>query len=386
MFIIEKPYISEYMVDTIINHDWAVLDNETIQNCGIEEDAFRLWPSEQAASNYLLQEYPLICSNSEFSADWILENLPQSNLSTFIKAFKDKISFRDTLKDLYPNFHYQSLEYLDINYIKKDELSFPLIVKPSIGTMGYGIRAIKSLEDWDSSIKTLHKEIATSKSLYPKNIADSTMILIEDFIEGEDFSIDAFYDRNGEPVILNIFRGMHAEENEIKCKLYYTSVSLMNEFMEKFNKLLKEIGERIGIKNFPINLEVKITSDGSIIPIEANPMQFSSWCSADITQYAWNFNIYEYYNDQVHPDWETILANAKQDVFYSSILRIPDDFPKSMIRSFDYDGFLSQYKNIYELRQVNYKDNPIFGIVLGSAPDENELFDILYLDIKPFIK
>ena len=25
MFIIEKPYISEYLVDTIINEDWAVL-------------------------------------------------------------------------------------------------------------------------------------------------------------------------------------------------------------------------------------------------------------------------------------------------------------------------------------------------------------------------
>ena len=42
MFIIEKPYVSEYMIDTIINHDWAVLDNDTIENCGMEEDAFRL--------------------------------------------------------------------------------------------------------------------------------------------------------------------------------------------------------------------------------------------------------------------------------------------------------------------------------------------------------
>ena len=117
MYIIEKPYVSEYLVDTIINHDWNVLDNQTVEECGLEEGVFELLPSETATNHYLQQEFPLIYSNSENAISWVMENLPQSNLTTYIKTFHDKILFRDTLKEMYPDFYYKAIEYLDINYV-----------------------------------------------------------------------------------------------------------------------------------------------------------------------------------------------------------------------------------------------------------------------------
>ena len=77
MYIIEKPFVSEYLIDTVINKDWVVLSNETIETCGLEEDALNLWSTEEATEYYLKQEFPLIYSNSELAVQWIIENLPQ---------------------------------------------------------------------------------------------------------------------------------------------------------------------------------------------------------------------------------------------------------------------------------------------------------------------
>ena len=91
MIIIEKPYASEFLIDTIVQNDWGVLDNTAVEEADIEEGAFDLISSDIAKNYYLTQEYPLIYSNSENAITWVLKNLPDSNLSNYIKLFKDKI-------------------------------------------------------------------------------------------------------------------------------------------------------------------------------------------------------------------------------------------------------------------------------------------------------
>ena len=44
MIIIEKPYASEFLIDTVVQNDWYVLENETINEADIEEGAFELVP------------------------------------------------------------------------------------------------------------------------------------------------------------------------------------------------------------------------------------------------------------------------------------------------------------------------------------------------------
>ena len=100
MIILEKPYVSGFLIDTIVQNDWAVLENETIDDADIEEGALEIIPSEVAKEYYSQVEYPLIYSNSENSINWVLENLPDSNLSRYIRLFKDKMVFRSMLQDL----------------------------------------------------------------------------------------------------------------------------------------------------------------------------------------------------------------------------------------------------------------------------------------------
>ena len=385
MFIIEKPYVSEYLVDTIINHDWAVLDNETIEECGMEEGAFRLWSSEKAANNYLQQEFPLIYSNSENGISWVLENLPKSNLASYIKLFKDKILFRETLKEMFPEFYFKSFEYLDINYVNKEEFAYPLVIKPSVGFLSFGVHVVNDVSEWDDVVKQLHKEISSNKALYKEDVVNSTKILIEELIKGEEFAIDAYYDRNGIPVILNIFHHLFKDEKDVSDRLYVTSASIMVQYMAKFAMFLHEIGEKLNIKNFPLHLEVKVTPKGEIIPIEANPMRFAGWCTADIAKYAWGINVYECFNAQIHPDWNSILEKAGKETYYFSMIEIPRNYPRSGIRDFRFNEYLANFSKVLELRHVNFKSNALFGIVFGSTTEDDELKRILSLNTEKFI-
>ncbi len=385
MFIIEKPYVSEYLIDTIINHDWAVLENETIDNCGMEEDAFRLWSTEKAVKTYMMQEYPLIYSNSETALDWVTTNLPNSNLSGYIRLFKDKIAFRENLKEMYPTFYFESIEYQDINYVKKEEYKYPLVLKPSVGFLSAGVHVVEDESKWDDEVKKLHKELAAAKLTYPEAVVNTSKILIEELIEGEEYAIDAYYDRNGIPVILNIFHNMHTGKEDVRDRLYVTSASIMIQYMSKFALLLRELGEKFNIKNFPMHLEVKINSNNEIIPIEVNPMRFAGWCTTDIAKYAWGINVYECFNAQTFPDWNSILASAKNEMFYFSMIDMPQDYPRSSINGFDFIRYLAHFSKVIELRRINYFDSPLFGIVFGSTTSEDELKTILSLDTTKYI-
>ena len=223
------------------------MENETISHCGIEEDAFRLWSTEKAVQTYLMQEYPLIYSNSETALDWVVTNLPKSNLTRYIKLFKDKIAFREELKEAYPNFYFKSIEYQDIDRVKKEDYKYPLVLKPSIGFLSAGVHVIEDVSKWDDEVKKMQKEISSIKSIYPEAVVNTTKILAEEYVEGKEYAIDAYYDRNGTPVILNIFYHMQDNKKDVRDRLYITSTSIMIQYMAKIAQLLREMGEKFNI-------------------------------------------------------------------------------------------------------------------------------------------
>ena len=208
MFIIEKPYASEFMIDTIVQNDWDILDNDVVQNSGIEKGALNLVSSRDAREFYLKQEFPLIYANSENAISWVIENLPKSNLSSYIRLFKDKIEFRKLLQTIYPEFFFREVEYSEIMTIDAKDIRFPFVIKPSVGFLSLGVHAVRNADEWNTAVKELDKEIASAKELYPTEVVNSSKFIIEELIEGDEYAIDAYYDRNGDAVILKQQTGL----------------------------------------------------------------------------------------------------------------------------------------------------------------------------------
>lgn len=380
MFILEKPYISETLKNTIKENNWKILDNGIIS----DEDIKNII-SEEAENLFKDEKNPLIYSNSENAITWILDKLPKSDLSDYIKLFKDKIEFRKLLKNLYPNFYFKTVEFKDIKNIKPSEIKFPVIIKPAVGFLSFGVHAINNENEWDETINSLQKEMEVASSMYPKHVINSSMFIIEELIEGDEFAIDAYYDKDGEAVILNIFEHPFFDEKDVSDRIYIMSKKIMEKYYDKFQKLLSSIGKLKNIKLFPMHIEVRVTKTGDVVPIEINPMRFAGWCTTDVANYAWGINVYDYFYNQKRPNWDEILKNHDDKIYYFSMAEVPSEINKNEINGFEYEKFLANYSNILELRKIEYKNNPLFAIIFGSLDDENEIKHILGLKTKNYI-
>ena len=277
------------------------------------------------------------------------------------------------------------MEFAELKNLQTENIKFPVVIKPSVGFLSFGVHTVKNAEEWQDTIKKLDKEMKEAEALYPDNVVNSSKFIIEELIEGEEFAIDAYYDRNGEPVILNIFQHPFFNEKDVSDRIYLMSTGIMIKYMAKFSLLLRDIGNLKNIKNFPMHIEIRVTKDGAIIPIEVNPMRFAGWCTTDVSKYAWGINVYECFFNQTRPDWNNILANAGKEVFYFSMAEVPYGIEKQRLKNFDYKGFLANYSNVLEVRRINPENNPLFAIIFGSTTSKDEVIRILSLKTKDYI-
>ena len=204
-------------------------------------------------------------------------------------------------------------------------------------------------------------------------------------IDGDEYAVDAYYDRNGDPVILNIYQHPIENKKDVRDRIYIMSTEIMVRYMAKIVLLLKKIGDLKNIRNFPMHIELKITNEGEFIPIEVNPMRFAGWCTADVAKYAWKINVYEYFYTQKRPDWNAILSNSGKEIYYFSMAEVPTEYKQKEIKDFDYAGFLANFSNVLEVRKINYSKHSLFAVIFGSTTNENEIKRILALDTKPYI-
>jgi len=377
MIILNKPYISDYLIETIKKNNFKVLDNEISKKYFDENN---LVDDIQAIN---LMDKELFYSNSENSIEWIEKNCPNSKLNNMIKICKDKAVFREKLKPLFVDFQFKKITYQKLKTLDVSELKYPFVLKPTVGFLSFGVYPVRNMEDWQNVLLTLDKDIKNLEGIFPSNVVNMSSFIIEEMIEGEEYAIDAYYDKFGKATILNIFQHPFLNEKDVSDRVYYTSVSIIKKYYEKFQDLLDKIGELCGFKNFPFHLELRV-SEKNIIPIEINPLRFCGWCITDIAQNAWDINVYEKFFKQEKVDWNKILDKKEEEIYYFTIGDIPSGFNKEDIKV-NYESYLRNIANPLVVRKINYKVNPVFAIVFAKAKDMQEIEEILKLDMKKFI-
>ncbi len=387
MIILDKPFVSDFLVDTVIRNSYPVLNNETAVMFD-SENKMNLISSENAVQHLNETEYPKLYTNSENSGEWIINHLNGHKPAHQIELFKDKVKFRKLIKSLYPDFMYREVTLQELDYLDVDTLQRPFVIKPSIGFFSIAVKIVFENDDWDMVKNHLVREIKRFENSYPEQVLATSRLIIEEYIRGDEFAFDAYFDENGNPVILNILKHLYSSETDTRDRVYISSKEVIEGNIELFSSFLKDVGNLAGLKNFPLHTEVRVTEDGDVIPVEINPLRFGGWCTtADVTYFAYGINSYEYYLNGLKPDWGEVLRN-KDDLLYAVIvLDNSTGIDSGSIKSFDYDKLLSHFKQPLELRQTDYKNFHVFGFLFTEMKNSefNELEYILNSDLKEFI-
>lgn len=372
MFILNNPYVSDFLVKTIKKNKYSVLDNE-ISRHFFDKDELTTKGSDEK-----------FYSNSENAIDWIIENYPNSPTARMIKLSKDKILFRKMLSRIYPNYFFKEITLEEFKNLDPKSLKYPFILKPSVGFLSFGVYPIKNEDDFKKIILKIDEDINNFKDVFPTSVVNCSKFIIEEMIEGDEYALDAYFDENGKAVILNIFKHPFFDENDVSDRIYYTSKKIIQDNLEKFQELLDDIGEIGGFRNYPFHLELR-ANEKEVIPIEINPLRFCGWCITDIAQNAWGINVYEYYMENKIPDWNEILKNSTDDYFYFTIGDVDNSIDKSKIK-INYEKYLKNISNPLVIRKIDYKTKPVFAIVFAKTNNKKEIEDILALNMKDFIE
>ncbi|MGM0932456.1 MAG: ATP-grasp domain-containing protein [Bacteroidota bacterium] len=388
MILIDHPYISDFLVRTIKENNFEIISTKEARSL-INDDSMN-WISENDAKNKILNSpNPLIYTNSENSLTWIFKNLKETNLPNQIRLFKDKLKFRELTKDLFPDFLFRKVKIEDIQTLDLDidQIKLPFIIKPSLGFFSIGVHIVRNKSDWYTAQKELNYD--NLKSIYPKEVMDASTFIIEEYIEGEEFAIDAYFNNDGEVVILNILHHMFSSGNDVSDRVYSTSQSIIRKYKESLEEFLKPIGKKANLKNFPLHVEVRIDEKGVIKPIEINPQRFGGWCTTgDLSWYAFNFNSYQYFFQNKKPNWDEIFKNKKDEIYSIVLLNNNSGFKPSEISHFDFDMLEQDLENILVTRKLDFNKYPAFGILFTetSEGNERELKEILNSDLSKYIR
>ncbi len=388
MIILDKPYVSRFLLDTIRSQGFPVVDTGIAGESGLDGDPILIDEAdaiELARSSRDLAIY----TNSENSIGWIAEHLSFTGLPAKIELFKNKVRFRQLIKPLYPDFYFREIARDQLSTLAVDEIPMPFIIKPTAGFFSMGVRKVSSTGEWPQTVDAIEAGMRSVKDLYPQEVLSTSSFIIEQCIEGEEYAFDAYFDADGAPVILNIHKHIFSSDEDVSDRVYVSSKEIIEDNLEPFTAFLADIGKLSGVRNFPVHVELRRSASGCLTPIEVNPMRFGGWCTtADATFFAYGFNPYVYFFSGQRPDWPALLKHCKGKLYGLIVLDNSTGVDEADIIAFDYECLLRQFKKPLKLRRMDHREYPVFGFLFTEtdAADDSELERILLSDLSEFIE
>lgn len=384
MIIFEEPFVSDELAQYAEDTQTPVLSNAFSQKLA---QRFKLNLLDDAAFARGVAEGKRLYTMSENALDWVYSHITDQNLLAGIRLMKDKYATRAAIQSLYPDYFFRQVPAAELRNVDISAIKLPFILKPSVGFFSMGVYTITSPADWAAALDDIDRHMASWIDHYPASVLGDANFLLEEFIEGDEFAIDAYFDENGQAVILNIMKHDFQSAADVSDKLYYTSKEIIEARLAPFTAFLNSMNAFLKVRNFPAHIEVRVDpKNGRIVPIECNPLRFAGWCTTDLADFALNIKTYDYYLNNRRPDWNSILTN-KDGLLFSFIIL---EKPKAPLNGkiFDFNALCARFSKVLHLRRMEEAAFPMFGLLFTQTPTANraELDYIMQSDLTEFLK
>jgi len=387
MIVLEGPYLSDYFLQTLSRNQFPVVATEYAREAG-RGYSLSFVDEADAVARLKQSRHERLYTPSENAIGWISEHLHNTPLAKKISLFKNKAKFRELVRHLYPDFHFRTVGVETLLKLSASELNLPCVIKPATGFFSLGVYPVFTEEDFSNVQRDLQTDLANIQNIYPMEVLNTQSFIIEDYVLGDEYAIDAYYDASGEPVVLGILQHLFRSRRSVSDRIYSTSAEILQDNMAPFTRFLQQIGKYTGVKNFPLHVELRRRPDGMLVPIEVNPMRFGGWCTTpDLTHHAWGMNIYEQYMLDLKPDWLQLLSGKEDSIYSLIVLDNSTGIPGTAIRSFDYDAVLQHFAKPLKLKKIDFCRFPLFGFLFVETATDNteEIESILHDDLKSYI-
>ena len=204
MIILDEPYASVPLLDWMEASAHPVLANEFTEKLTAGGRALNLVDAAECARR--LEAGEGIYTNSEYALAWILDHVENPTLTDAIRLFKDKAAMREKLAPLSPGLFHETVDRAGLEAVNVADLPLPVVLKPSVGFCSMGVYVIEEPEDWAAAVADIARREDGWHERYPESVVGSSEYLIEGYLAGTEYALDAYFDEGGTPHILNILR------------------------------------------------------------------------------------------------------------------------------------------------------------------------------------
>ena len=387
MFILEEPYVSDLLAATVADLGLPVLDTPMARRRLTGPRAVPLSADEEFAAA-AARPGARLCTNSEHAIGWIAEHLAHSALPGRIRLFKDKLAFRDLVADLYADYRYFGVPLSGLRALDPSSLRAPFIVKPAVGFFSLGVHVVASADAWPSVVAELEREVQAFAALYPDQVLRLDRFVVEEVIEGEEFAVDAYFDADGAPILVDVYAHLFVSADDVSDRVYLTNAETVARLGPPALEFLAEVGRRAGLADFPVHAELRIDGAGRVAPIEVNPMRFGGWCAADLAHFAYDVNPYRCYLLGERPDWARISAETAGRTTALIVSDLPSSVDLAAIDAVDYERFAARFSRVLELRPMDFNRYPVCAFTFVEVPsdDLSELHAVLGADLREYLQ
>lgn len=372
MIILEEPFVSQMLIAYIEKHNIPVLQNKftkqfSCSNINLLAEADFIEQYEKSKKIYSVSEYAL---------EWIDKSLHDNNLNTQIDLLKNKAAFRAKCSHLYTNFFFKELSYIELCTFDISQIQVPVVLKPTVGFFSAGVFIIQNKNDWKQAIDAITNSFFEHALQFPDTVVGSKSFILESYIKGREFAIDLYF-ANNEPVIISIFEHLFSSEKDVSDRLYITSKTIFDEYLQVFTDYMKKINQFLVLDNIPVHVELRIDGE-NIMPIEINPLRFTGLCLNEISFYITGIHPLHYFMSNTAPNYSDMWIGKEEEIYCFSIIEKPKRHNSSL---FDLEAVTNLYSHILELRMLTHQKLDIHAFIFSKTTNKQELDNILNLKI-----
>lgn len=319
------PYVDNWIISDTTNHRETISSIETF----IKENplfkingALTFWEDDVLLTSKIVDKFNLI-------------GVPYH----IAKKVRNKYLFREFCQDnnIPTPAHILIKNENDLKQVK-DNLNFPIVIKPSYGASSSFVVRVDSEEDLEDIYHFVKRNISVSTE---SALSDGLDIFAEEYLDGDEVDLDAIL-QNGKIKFYSLADNFNKEKD-----IFFMDngqavpSSLPLEDQGKLLDLLEETLEKLGIQNGMIHFEAKSTKHGPV-PLECNLRMGGDY-------------VYSYIRDAWNVD---LIEMAVKIAIGTYIKTIKPEAPKKYIIGWDLypkeSGILVQLDISERLKKVNY--------------------------------
>lgn len=332
---------------------------------------------ELAATDLRFDERVKVAITTEAAMDSVVERLDPGRRDA-IRMLKDKAAFRELLRPLYEDLTFDTVATADLPDVVLDP-GARYVIKPTLGVFGAGVRTISGSDDLTVVQAELVAEMERSAAVLSESALSAERLIIERYIDGEEYAVDAFFDAEGRPVITSVYHHPMPRNPAYLHMLYYTSHEVIELVRSQAVDFLAALNDRLGVTNLAMHSEFRL-EDGRLVPIEINSMRFGGMGLGNMVFHTAGVNPYRHFIDDTTPEWSALEADRRASVFFIAYNGATID-PQT--REPDWPGLRGRFSDIVLEVPFDHRAQLAFGIVYAREPADRipELLTIEFDDL-----